>query len=193
MKANILVDKEKRACIADFSLTTVTGVGNNSFAGVSIMSAMSDDTLTSFTAGGTFRWMSPELLDPDRFEIPRAEGDRPTRQSDCYAMGMVIYEVGSHSSRTCFFSLAIDHRPLLQVLCGHYPYEEIQNNILLVNAIVEGDRPMKPEGAARLGFNNELWTLIELCWREARAQRPRVEEIITCLNGAAAYWYMKEL
>ena len=34
--------------------------------------------------------MSPELLDPDRFEITDY---RPTKQSDCYAFGMVIYEV----------------------------------------------------------------------------------------------------
>lgn len=34
--------------------------------------------------------MSPELLDPERFEITEC---RPTKQSDCYALGMVIYEV----------------------------------------------------------------------------------------------------
>ena len=50
-------------------------------------------TLMSFTAGGTYRWMSPELLDPERFEMPKSEDNRPTRQSDCYALGMVIYEV----------------------------------------------------------------------------------------------------
>jgi hypothetical protein len=37
--------------------------------------------------------MSPELLDPELFGIPQSEGDRPTKQSDCYALGMVIYEV----------------------------------------------------------------------------------------------------
>jgi hypothetical protein len=37
--------------------------------------------------------MSPELLDPEMFGIPQSEGDRPTRQSDCYALGMVVYEV----------------------------------------------------------------------------------------------------
>lgn len=35
--------------------------------------------------------MSPELLDPERF----GGGDRPTKQSDCYALGMVIYEVSA--------------------------------------------------------------------------------------------------
>jgi len=39
--------------------------------------------------------MSPELLDPERFGMPESEDNRPTRQSDCYALGMVIYEVGA--------------------------------------------------------------------------------------------------
>jgi hypothetical protein len=51
----------------------------------------------SFAAGGTHRWMSPELLDPVLFGIPESE-DRPTRQSDCYALGMVIYEVRVRTS-----------------------------------------------------------------------------------------------
>jgi len=38
--------------------------------------------------------MSPELLDPERFGMPESEDNRPTRQSDCYALGMVIYEAG---------------------------------------------------------------------------------------------------
>ena len=40
--------------------------------------------------GGTIGWMSPELLDPGRFNL--TEGRR-TKESDCYALGMVIYEV----------------------------------------------------------------------------------------------------
>ena len=34
--------------------------------------------------------MSPELLDPKRFN---ASDPRPTKESDRYALGMVIYEV----------------------------------------------------------------------------------------------------
>ena len=49
----------------------------------------------SFTPGGTVRWMSPEFLDPERFGILGSEGGRPTRESDCYALGMVIYEVST--------------------------------------------------------------------------------------------------
>ena len=38
--------------------------------------------------------MSPELLDPPRF----GSDGRPTPESDCYALGMVIYEVSSLDS-----------------------------------------------------------------------------------------------
>ena len=92
-KANILINGDRRACLADFGLSTITGVAARASAGASRTSSISDDTLMSFTAGGTRRWMSPELLDPEMFGIPQSEGDRPTRQSDCYALGMVIYEV----------------------------------------------------------------------------------------------------
>jgi serine/threonine protein kinase len=107
-KANILINKNRRACLADFGLSTITGVATrvaagasqaslisndpliSLTAGTSRMSLISDDSLMSFTAGGTYRWMSPELLDPEPFGV---QGDRPTKQSDCYALGMVIYEV----------------------------------------------------------------------------------------------------
>jgi len=67
------------------------------------VSLISNDTLMSFTGGGTRRWMSPELLDPERLWMPESEGNRPTTQSDCYALGMVIYEVGARASK---FSVA---------------------------------------------------------------------------------------
>ena len=93
MKANILINRNQRACLADFGLSTITSIATHAAAGASRASLISNDTVMSFTAGGTHRWMSPELLDPELFGIPQSEGDRPTRQSDCYALGMVIYEV----------------------------------------------------------------------------------------------------
>ena len=60
---------------------------------MSLSSLLSTETVMSFTPGGTARWMSPELIDPERFGIMGSEGYRPTMQSDCYALGTVIYEV----------------------------------------------------------------------------------------------------
>ena len=83
-QANILINKNGRACLADFGLSTIVRAGHRaSFA-------TSSESLVSFTPGGTIRWMSPELLLPEQFGH---SDDRPTKQSDCYALGMVVYEV----------------------------------------------------------------------------------------------------
>ena len=76
-KANILINKDRRACIADFGLSTFIGVAT--YASASQASLVSNDSLMSFTGGGTRRWMSPELLDPERFGISESEDNRPTR------------------------------------------------------------------------------------------------------------------
>ena len=107
-KANILINKDRRACLADFGLTTIAGVVTPATvsARTSWVSSTSEkDTLMSFIdAGGTCRWMSPELLDPERFATREFGNSRPTKQSDCYALGMVIYEVRVHANELVFVS-----------------------------------------------------------------------------------------
>ena len=76
-QANILVDKVGTAQLGDFGLMTMSDLGTTFFS-------ESIDLL-----GGTLSWMSPELVIASRAD-PKA---RATRESDCYALGMVIYEV----------------------------------------------------------------------------------------------------
>jgi hypothetical protein len=78
------------------------------------------------------------------------------------------------------------------VLCGHHPYVEVQSDIMVVNQIMEGVRPVKPEEAKRLGFSDELWKMVELCWLEDRNARPGIEEIVSSLKDATAFWFMRE-
>ncbi|KAF9646136.1 kinase-like protein [Thelephora ganbajun] len=167
--ANILINKDRRACITDFGLSTITRVRTYVTDTASIFSMLSNDTVMSFTPGGTVRWMSPELHDPERFGIPESEGDRPTRQSDCYAFGMVIYEV----------------------LCGHVPYHDILRDTAVTLAILDGERPKKPKGGIYLGFAEALWETVEQCWLQDRSARPDVEEILCCLDSAQAFWYTR--
>ena len=56
---------------------------------------------------------------------------------------------------------------------------------------MEGVRPGKPKRAKYLGFSDELWKTVELCWLEDRNIRPGVEYILASLNYAAALWHMR--
>jgi hypothetical protein len=63
---------------------------------------------------------------------------------------------------------------------------------MVVNEIMEGVRPKKPEGAKGLGFSNELWRTVELCWRADRDARPVVEDVLSSLKDATAFWYRRQ-
>lgn len=89
LQLNILVKDDGSACLADFGLISI------------VLDPGTTDITTSTDGGtqGTYRWMAPELFYPSDFNLPKFH---LTRESDCYAFAMIIYEVGgSKYWRTC--------------------------------------------------------------------------------------------
>ena len=84
-----------KACLADFGLMSI------------VLDPEATDISSSTTgaAKGTHRWMGPELFYPKEFGLSKVQ---LTKQSDCYAFGMVIYEVGSR----CGGQLSFRSHPL---------------------------------------------------------------------------------
>jgi len=80
--ANILIDSDRRARLADFGLAVVI---DESAAG----SVIEDNGIR-----GTARWMAPELLLPEKFGFTvECQTRLPSRGTDIYALGMTILEV----------------------------------------------------------------------------------------------------
>ncbi|KAF9781558.1 kinase-like domain-containing protein [Thelephora terrestris] len=148
--ANILVDQNGHARLADFGLLTI----------------VSDPTYftasTSAATGGTARWMSPELFHPERFGLDHS---RPTIESDCYALGMLIYEV----------------------LSGQVPFPRC-NNYVVIRKVLDGERPARPEGAKEVWFTNDLWRTLALCWETQARNRPSIGDVLEFLEQAAGTW-----
>jgi len=107
-------------------------------------------------------FMSPELLSPMKFGI---KASMPTPQADIYAFGLVIF----------------------QVLTGEIPFRGL-GPIGFVHPVIEGLRPDKPENALAIGFSDLLWTFVQRCWDGDRNLRPKVPEVVTHLERAAADW-----
>jgi serine/threonine protein kinase len=78
-QANILMNANERACLADFGLTTIIC---DTIPGYSITTAND----------GTARWTAPELFVPELCGLAKSVH---SKESDVYAFGMVIYEVNS--------------------------------------------------------------------------------------------------
>jgi len=132
---------------------------------------------TDVSSGGTFCWMSPELLDPLRF----GSSGRSTRESDCYALGMVVYEV----SRLRSSQLSLIYPS--QVLTGLRPFYHLWA-YLPVPAILRGERPEKPLDAKSLGFAYTLWELVQSCWSESSSTRPTARQLLDHFTTASLDW-----
>jgi len=150
IKANILIDQNVHACLADFGLLTI------------VSDCTRPTTSSSLTNAGTARWMSPELLDPDRFGF---KNSRRTKESDCYALGMVI----------------------LEVLSGQTPFPGYID-LVVTRKVTEGERPGKPQGAKEMWFTDDLWRMLNQCWSPQPKDRPIIEVVFECLERVSTVW-----
>ena len=112
--------------------------------------------------------MSPELLDPSKFGL---ENSRRTKESDCYALGMVVYEV----------------------LSGQVPFGTQYTNYVVTSKIIDGERPEVPEGPERVWFTDDLWETLELCWSHQPEGRPTIGTVSECLERASPAWHLPPL
>jgi len=101
--------------------------------------------------------MSPELLDPSRFGL---EESHPTKESDCYALGMVVYEV----------------------LSGQAPFAPAKAPVVIW-MVLEGRRPGRPHGVEGKLFTDLIWGVLELCWKPQPSERTSVEVVFQRLGG----------
>ena len=106
--------------------------------------------------------MSPELFDPGRFG---SEDGRPTKQSDCYALGMVI----------------------LEVLTGRVPFPGY-NGVIVMRKVIDGERPERPQGPEATWFTDDLWEMLDQCWSSQPKVRPTVEAVLERLDRGSTAW-----
>lgn len=62
----------------------------------------------------------------------------------------------------------------------------------MINAIMKGERPGKPEGAKNLGFTKGLWGTVQCCWLASAGGRPDAKGMLFHPNRAAQSWGKKQ-
>lgn len=125
---------------------------------------------------GTIPFMAPELLVPSRFGLDKCT---PSKETDIYAMGMVIHQV-----RTArFLTYTLTDSPV-QVLTGEQPFGKLTMSEVVFK-VLGGEKPSKPANALELGLSDSIWKLLEGCWHTERTLRPSVKEVSDCVRAAA--------
>jgi len=142
-KANILIDHRDHARLAGFSPLTMTPDQST--------------TAPSIMTGDGIQWMSPELISPSK---PPLKESCPTKQSDCYALGMVIYEV----------------------LREQVPFVPPEGTAV-ISKFIDGECPGRPQGGEGARFTDDLWRMLEGCWKPQPDDRLSAEDVLMVLEG----------
>ena len=137
-----MINCDGHACLADFGLFTVASDQSS--------------VLSSWVVGGTVQWMSPELS-PEKFGLERG---RPTKESDCYALGMVVYEV----------------------LSGQTPFAPAKVPTVIWK-VLNGECPERPQGEEGKPFTDAIWGVLELCWKPQPSDRASAKVVLRRLEG----------
>jgi len=106
--------------------------------------------------------MSPEVLDPETFGL---EDTHRTISSDCYALGMTAYEV----------------------LSGYVPFPQDRDPTVILK-VLRGKRPERPQGAEGEWVTDDVWGILERCWKPEPGDRPSVRRVLRRLKKASKSW-----
>ena len=101
--------------------------------------------------------MGPELLNPEHYGLKKS---RSTKESDCYALGMVVYEV----------------------LSGQTPFAPSKPPAIIWK-VLHGQRPERPQGEKGELFTDAIWGALELCWKPLPSDRPSAKVVLLRLEG----------
>ncbi|KZT54913.1 kinase-like protein [Calocera cornea HHB12733] len=142
--ANVLVDSSGQARLADFGLSRV------------FLEVEATDSSGSSAQQGNVRWMAPERIFPEEFQLTAVTSMTPA--SDMYSFGMVIYEIYT----------------------GRIPFYQERNIWTIPGSVKSGKRPLHPgiSVADLTGLGDDMWEIAQGCWKPDRFLRPTARQVI---------------
>ncbi|KAJ7224696.1 kinase-like domain-containing protein [Mycena pura] len=142
--SNILVDDSWHVRLADFGL------------------AFFNDSAITRTSNrrGSLRWMAPELLSPEFFELRFQR----TQETDTYAFACVCIEI----------------------YAGAEPFAGVPESALFWQVIQNKLRPRRPtgKGVGEIEMPDSTWALIERCWTHEPKARMKMTDVLAGLKAA---------
>ncbi|EMD31549.1 hypothetical protein CERSUDRAFT_162781 [Gelatoporia subvermispora B] len=114
----------------------------------------------------TLRWTAPEIIDPETYGLSQVA---LTKESDVYSFAITIWEI--YTNQIPFHNSRIDGT--------------------VMRSILSGQRPSRPEREASNGLDDDLWSLLQVCWSDQRSKRPSIRSVLYCMTRAPEGSYSK--
>jgi hypothetical protein len=74
------------------------------------------------------------------------------------------------------------------VLTGTSPFAGRGKTELACKVVLHGERPQRPRVSEKLGFTDDVWEVLQRCWKKEPLARPSIDDVSACLKQAAETW-----
>ncbi|KAG6326936.1 hypothetical protein ID866_12153 [Astraeus odoratus] len=136
--ANVLISNEGRALLTDFGLSLLV---NSSFS-----------MTTEPPRGGSWRWLSPENIDSQEYNI--------TCPGDIWAFGMTVLELFTREN----------------------PYPNIHTIRGLMLQILRGPPERPKDELTCFLMDDEWWRICCMCWQQEPLSRPNMSQVVAIIE-----------
>jgi serine/threonine protein kinase len=123
---------------------------------------------TSTEIVGSFRWISPELL----------QGEGLSISSDVWAYGMTALVINCR-----FDSRKTSNISFKEILTGYRPYHETRIEVDVLHLIMDAQMPLRPRDVSHIPDDN-MWAICQRCWKKNPSDRPSMRAVARMVDAA---------
>jgi hypothetical protein len=71
---------------------------------------------------------------------------------------------------------------MYEVLSGQWPFAHLQSPLIVALRVIRGNRPRRPQGKEGELFTDEIWDILELCWKPQPRDRISASAVLLRLE-----------
>jgi hypothetical protein len=70
----------------------------------------------------------------------------------------------------------------LQVYTGQRPFHDVPDAVAVGDRIGRGIRPKRPDASCRIAMPDNIWHLVQKCWKQEASERPSFSDVVADLQ-----------
>jgi hypothetical protein len=70
----------------------------------------------------------------------------------------------------------------MQIHTGQHPFRNVPGGLSVYGLIEQGIRPERPDASSRIPMQDNIWHLVQKCWKQEASERPSFGDVVADLQ-----------
>jgi hypothetical protein len=70
----------------------------------------------------------------------------------------------------------------IQIHTGQRPFRSIPDGLSVYDLVEQGIRPERPDASSRISMPDNIWHIVQKCWKQEASERPSFGDVVADLQ-----------